>query len=58
LVFRCSGLTSESPDRGVAVGIGLAIALQSLPLAGVLISIPVLRMNTGTTCIHVREQLQ
>jgi hypothetical protein len=35
--FRCSGLTFESPDRGVAVGIGLAIALQSLPLAGVAI---------------------
>jgi hypothetical protein len=33
--FRCSGLTFESPDRGVAVGNGLAIALQSLPLAGV-----------------------
>ena len=24
----------------------------------VLISIPVLRMNTGTTCMYVREQLQ
>jgi hypothetical protein len=35
--FRCSGLNFESPDRGVAVGIGLAIALQSLPLAGVAI---------------------
>jgi len=25
---------------------------------GVLISIPVLRMNTGTICIYVRKQLQ
>jgi hypothetical protein len=33
----CSGLTFESPDRGVAVGIGLAIVLQSPPLAGVAI---------------------
>jgi hypothetical protein len=35
--FRCSGSTFERQDRGVAVGIGLDIALQSVPLAGVAI---------------------
>jgi hypothetical protein len=35
--FRCSGSTFERLDRGVAVGIGLGLALQSLPLAGVAI---------------------
>ena len=35
--FRCSGSTFKCLDRGVAVGIGLDIALQSLPLAGVAI---------------------
>jgi hypothetical protein len=40
---RCNGLNSKPLDLGVAVRIGLDLALQSLPLAGVAIG----KINRG-----------